>query len=84
VDEWSADWAPRVLAPLPPEEVIALIDSLRSKLAETSALSLAQDPFAGDYDLEQRLNASAAYLPPAARDGWLLLAREVAVAAENA
>lgn len=84
VDEWSAEWASRVLAPLPPEEVIALIDSLRSKLAETSAPSLAQDPFAGDYGLEQRLKVSAAYLPPAARDDWLLLAREVAVAAENA
>jgi hypothetical protein len=84
VDEWSADWVSRVLAPLRPEEVMALIDSLRSKLAETSAPSLAQDPFAGDSDLEQRLKSSAAYLSPAARDGWLLLAREVAVAAEYA
>lgn len=84
VDEWSADWASRVLAPLPPEEVIALIDGLRSKLADTSAPSLGQDPFAGDYGLEQRLKASAAYLPPEARDDWLVLAREVAVAAEYA
>lgn len=83
VDEWSAEWAARVLAPLPPNEVIALIGSLRSKLAETSAPSLAQDPFAGDFGIEQRLRAGASYLAPAARDYWLLLAHEVAVAAEN-
>ncbi len=83
VDDWSADWASRVLVPLPPEEINALIHSLRSKIAETSAPSLAKDPFAGDYGLEQRLKVNAAYLPPAVRDDWQILAREVAVAVDN-
>ncbi|WP_433229318.1 abortive infection family protein [Actinomadura formosensis] len=84
VDDWSAEWASRVLAPLPEEQTIEVIEELQSKLAETSAPSLTQDPFAGDWGLEQGLKASVAYLPPAVHDQWQLLAREVAVAAKNA
>ncbi|WP_165963948.1 abortive infection family protein [Actinomadura sp. KC216] len=83
-DDWSTEWASRVLTPLPAEQVIELIEGLRTKLAETSEPSLALDPFAGDYGLEQRLRAGAVYLPPGARDDWQLLAREVAVAVERA
>lgn len=82
-DDWSTEWASRVLAPLPDQQVIEVINELRSKLAETSEPSLALDPFAGDYGLEQRLKAAAGHLPPAARGDWNLLARQVAVAAEN-
>lgn len=81
VDEWSAEWASRVIAPLKQEQVAEAIQSLRAKIQGTVSGEALNDPFAGDHAIEEILKRSSRYLPESTRDAWIKLARQVAVAA---